>query len=100
MILYVATITIDSVADGTIVANAITPECVDEGGTLQKLTLATGVLGNDIDADAKDMPPIDTLEAILVGKPSNGTLDFKSDGTYTYVHNGGETILDSFTYYV
>ena len=98
--IYVATITIDSVADVPPVANADTPECVDEGGTLQKLTLATGVLGNDTDADAKDMPPIDTLEAILVGKPSNGTLDFKSDGTYTYVHNGGETILDSFTYYV
>ena len=98
--IYVATITIDSVADVPPVANADTPECIDEGGTLQKLTLATGVLGNDTDADAKDMPPIDTLEAILVANPSNGTLDFKSDGTYTYVHDGGETILDSFTYYV
>ena len=98
--IYVATITIDSVADVPPVANADSPECIDEGGTLQKLTLATGVLGNDTDADAKDMPPIDTLEAILVTNASNGTLDFKSDGTYTYVHDGGETILDSFTYYV
>ena len=98
--IYVATITIDSIPDVPPVPSADTYECILEGGVLEKLTLSTGVLGNDTDADAKDMPPIDTLEAILVDNVINGTLDFKSDGTFTYTHDGGETVLDSFSYYV
>ena len=98
--IYVATITIDSIPDVPPVPLADVFECIPEDGVLEKLTLATGVLANDTDADAKDMPPIDTLTAILVTTTSNGTLDFKSDGTFTYTHDGGETTVDAFTYYV
>ena len=38
--------------------------------------------------------------SILVTTTSNGTLDFKSDGTFTYTHDGGETTIDAFSYYV
>ncbi|WP_195760042.1 Ig-like domain-containing protein, partial [Flavobacterium sp. LC2016-23] len=64
---------------------------VPEGATLTA-TIATGVLSNDSDIDG------DALTAVLVTGPANGTLTLNSDGTFTYVHNGSETVTDSFTY--
>ncbi|MRX42101.1 midcut-by-XrtH protein, partial [Flavobacterium sp. LC2016-23] len=55
-------------------------------------TIATGILANDTDAEGN------TLTAVLVTGPTNGTLTLNSDGTFTYVHNGSETTTDSFTY--
>ncbi|MRX38656.1 tandem-95 repeat protein, partial [Flavobacterium sp. LC2016-23] len=64
---------------------------VNEAGTLTA-TIANGILANDTDAEGN------TLTAVLVTGPTNGTLTLNSDGTFTYVHNGSETTTDSFTY--
>jgi uncharacterized repeat protein (TIGR01451 family)/gliding motility-associated-like protein len=82
-------ITINPVNDAPVAA--IDKYSVNEGETLT-VTTATGVLSNDTDAEGN------TLTAILVSGPSNGTLTLNADGSFTYVHNGGETTSDSFTY--
>ncbi|WP_331345228.1 retention module-containing protein [Cellvibrio sp. UBA7661] len=66
---------------------------VAEGGTLT-VTAANKITLNDTDADG------DSLTAILVSGPTNGSLTLNADGTFTYVHNGSETTTDSFTYKV
>jgi gliding motility-associated-like protein len=65
---------------------------VSEGGTLN-VSNASGVLLNDTDAEG------DALQAVLETVTTNGTLTLNADGSFTYVHNGGETISDSFTYH-
>ena len=64
---------------------------VAEGGTLTGLS-ATGLLGNDTDAEN------DELTATLLAEPSNGILTLNPDGSFTYVHDGSETTRDSFRY--
>ncbi|HEX9985548.1 MAG TPA: Ig-like domain-containing protein [Thermoanaerobaculia bacterium] len=82
------TITVSAVNDAPVaVADAYS---TTEGGTLT--IPAPGVLGNDTDAEGS------TLSAILVGNVSNGTLTLNADGSFTYIHNGGEATTDSFTY--
>ncbi len=57
------------------------------------LTVPTpGVLGND--ADAND----DTLTAMKVTNPGNGTLTLNANGSFTYVPNTGFSGVDTFTY--
>jgi len=57
------------------------------------LTIAApGVLANDSD------PNNDPLAATLVVGPSNGTLTFNADGSFTYTPAAGYSGLDSFTY--
>ncbi|MBZ9630618.1 tandem-95 repeat protein [Salegentibacter sp. LM13S] len=51
-----------------------------------------GVLGNDEDADG------DPLTAILVDGSQNGTLDFNSDGSFSYEPAPGFSGVDTFTY--
>lgn len=66
---------------------------VAEGGT--GTTLSTGsntVLTNDND------PEGNPITAIKVADPSHGTVTLNSNGTFSYVHDGGETTSDSFTY--
>lgn len=53
-----------------------------------------GVIANDTDVDG------DPLSAVLVRGPSNGTLAFNSDGSFTYTPGPGFTGTDSFTYFV
>jgi VCBS repeat-containing protein len=50
------------------------------------------VLANDSDADE------DTLTAILVNGPANGSLTLNPDGTFSYIPNEGFFGTDSFTY--
>ncbi|MET3034419.1 Ig-like domain-containing protein, partial [Flavobacterium johnsoniae] len=64
---------------------------INEGATLN-VPAATGVLSNDTDVEG------DALTAILVTGPSHGTLILNADGSFTYIHDGSETITDSFTY--
>ncbi|PWA09536.1 Ig-like domain-containing protein [Flavobacterium laiguense] len=72
------------------VADQIT---VDEGGAATTLVGgAATVLSNDTDAENN------TLTAVLVSDVSNGTLTLNSNGTFSYVHNGSETVSDGFTY--
>lgn len=87
------TIGINPVNDGPVaVADSI---LVDEGGVATTLVGgATSLLANDTDADG------DSLVAILVDGPVNGTLIFNPDGTFSYIHNGSKTTTDSFTYRV
>lgn len=61
-------------------------------GLLQVTSAASGVLGNDSDADG------DTLRAVLVSGPTKGTLWLNSNGTFTYRPNTGVSGIDTFTY--
>jgi VCBS repeat-containing protein len=58
----------------------------------QLVVAAPGVLGNDTDADG------DKLTSLLVAGPSHGTLNFNSDGSFTYSPNANYVGSDSFTY--
>jgi VCBS repeat-containing protein len=51
-----------------------------------------GILANDTDIDSSN------LSAVLVSSPANGTLNFNSNGSFTYVPRAGFTGTDSFTY--
>jgi len=53
---------------------------------------APGVLSNDTD------PNGDTLTAVKVSDPTNGSLTLNSDGSFTYTPNNGFSGTDSFTY--
>ncbi|WP_293147391.1 Ig-like domain-containing protein [Microcoleus sp. bin48.metabat.b7b8b9.023] len=55
---------------------------------------APGVLGNDSDLDG------DILTAKLLSNPSNGKVDFKADGSFSYTPNPGFSGPDNFTYSV
>ena len=78
---------------------------VDEGNVLtaddvQGSTPSTNddsVLSNDFDAE------MEVLTALLVGAPPQhhvGSFTLFPDGTFEYVHDGSETLSDSFTYEV
>ena len=67
---------------------------VMEGGTASTTTNgSTSVLSNDTDTDAGD-----PLTAVLVTNPTEGTLTLNPNGTFSYVHGGGNLASDSFTY--
>ncbi len=75
--------------DETPVANADAYE-VDEDNPLS--VAAPGVLANDTDADG------DTLTAEKLSDPTNGTLIFNADGSFTYTPNANFFGTDTFTY--
>ncbi|WP_313086131.1 retention module-containing protein [Pseudomonas sp.] len=85
------TVNVNSINDAPVTrADNIT---VAEGGTTTILVGgATSVLTNDTDAESN------TLKAVLVTGPANGTLTLNANGTFSYVHNGSETTSDSFSY--
>ena len=59
---------------------------VDEGGTLN--ILAPGVLSNDTDEEGDD------LNATLLDGPDHGVIQINSDGSFEYIHDDSETLLD------
>ena len=92
------TITVNSVNDAPIATNDATAD-VDEGGTVTALKipmLATTVLANDSDPEGDPL----SVTTTPVSGPANGTLTLNTDGTFSYTHNGSETISDSFVYQV
>ncbi len=62
---------------------------VDQGGTL-----SASVAANDEDPDG------DRLTFELINTPRDGTVSFSSDGSFVYVHNGGDRDEDQFRYRV
>ena len=52
---------------------------------------STGVLDNDTDADG------DSLTAVVMSDPSNGTLAINADGSFTYTPNAGYNGIDPLT---
>ena len=64
---------------------------VDQAGVLN-VNVANGVLKNDSDADA------DTLTAIRLTNPANGTLTLNGNGSFSYAPNDTFVGMDSFTY--
>ena len=63
---------------------------LNEGAQL--IIVAPGVLENDRDAEG------DALTSLLVDGPQHGTLSLRADGGFTYTHDGGQSLLDQFTY--
>ncbi len=84
------------VLTGSVFAQTTPPVAADDtfnttpGDTLTVET--PGVLANDTDADG------DSLAAVLVSGPANGTLTLNRDGSFTYTPNEGFTGTDTFTY--
>lgn len=82
------TITVSPVNDPPAAAN-------DRYSTLQSTSLAIsagGILANDVDVDG------DTLTAVRVAGPRNGTLSLNGDGSFVYTPAPSFTGSDSFTY--
>ncbi|GBE23741.1 S-layer protein sap precursor [bacterium BMS3Bbin02] len=76
---------------------------VAEGGTLA--VTGSGVLKNDVrgvgaipGATTWTTNELGPMSAVLVSDVSNGTLTLNPDGSFTYTHDGSETLTDSFTY--
>jgi VCBS repeat-containing protein len=87
------TISINSVNDDPVAVNDGPGPVftLDEGGLFD--SGLTSVLDNDTDAEN------DPLTAALVTPPVNDlAFTLNPDGTFTYTHDGSETVSDSFTY--
>lgn len=95
-----STVVIDNVllTDGTPTAApvAVNDSYTIEEGASRLVPLASGLFANDPDADT---PNVDLSAALITG-PLYGTLTLNADGSFTYVHNGSETVSDAFTYQV
>ena len=89
------TISITPVNDPPVTVVGSDTLILDEAGTV---TITSGggtsLLDNDTDAEG------DTLVAIGVSSPTNGTITINPDGTFTYVHDGSDTTTDTFSYKV
>ncbi|WP_432799176.1 PKD domain-containing protein [Poriferisphaera sp. WC338] len=89
-----ARITEFSVNDGA-TSNTAPVTVADSYNTNENVQLvvpASGVLSNDTDSDG------DSLSAIKVTDPTNGSVTLNSDGSFTYTPNTGYIGQDSFTY--
>ncbi len=65
---------------------------ITKGGTLT--VSLPGVLTNDTDIEGN------SLNAVKVTNPSNGTVTLNPNGSFIYIHNGGNSTSDVFTYKV
>ncbi|MEO3761589.1 Ig-like domain-containing protein, partial [Mycobacterium sp. B14F4] len=61
--------------------------------TALTVSIPNGVTGNDTDADD------DALTSTVIEPPEHGTLNFNSDGTFTYTPNANFNGDDTFTYH-
>ncbi len=64
---------------------------VDEGGSV-----ITDLSANDTDVDNA----IDLNSIVIINPPANGSVVINGDGTVTYIHDGSETLSDSFSYII
>jgi hypothetical protein len=85
------TLTASGPAAVTYATTPVAPTTVADAYTTPAGTTLTGnVLSNDLGTNPR---------AILITRPSNGTLALNPDGSFTYVPTAGFTGTDSFTYY-
>lgn len=89
-----------NLADVNVIIGAnVPPTAADDAANVERgmdLVGAT-VLANDDDPDGDNA----NLVATLVDGPSNeapGSFALNTDGTYTYTHDGSDTVTDTFTY--
>lgn len=68
------------------------PNYTTNEDTALTVSAANGVLANDTDAEG------DTLTAMKVSDPANGTLMLDSEGSFTYTPNANFSGTDTFTY--
>ncbi|RZL00316.1 MAG: tandem-95 repeat protein, partial [Rubrivivax sp.] len=84
------------VATVTLTVNAVNdaPAAVNDSASVNEDGVLNGgsVLANDTDAEG------DSLSAVLVSGPTHGSLNFNSDGSYTYTPTANFNGTDSFTY--
>src|ERR1043165_4506034 len=93
-------------SDGTALSNAVAvtitivppgvittaPDAYSAAHGAQLSVAGHGVLGNDIDPDGL------SLSATIATLPAHGTLAFNANGSFTYLHDGGNTTSDAFSY--
>ena len=103
------TVTINGVNDAPTLGAQSEVISVGEGGSTSNVTIGgslvtTNLMANDSDPDTSDSLSVvyyASTTPLSTTAPSNGTLSInESNGTFTYTHNGSETISDSFTYRV
>ena len=93
-----STITIGVINDAPVAVDDAM--AVVEGGTAIGLTVppgATTVLFNDSDPDSGQTLTVTTTPTTA---PTNGSVILSANGTFSYTHNGSETLTDSFVYEV
>ena len=83
------TITVDQVNVVPVAVNDL--YFVDQNGSLN-VGAGTGVLSNDVDLDG------DTLNAVLVTLPQNGSVVLNANGSFTYTPDVGFSGVDTFSY--
>ena len=89
------TITVNPVNDPPVAVDDMAT--VDEGGTVTALDSGeTSLLFNDTDPEGDNL----ALDTTPVVSPSHGVVTLTVSGTFTYTHDGSETISDIFTYRV
>ncbi len=70
---------------------------VDEAGTATELDgSALSLLDNDTDIEGDGL----TATAVAALATTNGSVTINADGTFSYTHDGSETLADNFTYEV
>jgi VCBS repeat-containing protein len=77
-----------AVGDSATVAEGDTITVLDSG--------AASVMANDSDPENGTL----AVTTVPVSGPSHGVLTLNSDGTFSYTHDGSETVSDGFTYQV
>jgi len=81
------TLTVTAVNDAPVANNEIFT--VNEGSTT-----TLNLTANDSDVDGT----LDLTSIIITATPSNGSVVVNADGTVDYIHDGSETLTDSFSY--
>src|SRR5258706_9097058 len=73
---------------------AVNDEFTTDEDTALSVNAASGLLGNDTDADG------DSLTASLVDGPAHGTLTLHPDGSFQYTPDANFNGVDGFSYVV
>jgi hypothetical protein len=96
--------TTDGVADPLVLAQSLditvtevndAPTAVDDAAPVNEGgSVVVDLSGNDTDPDNA----LDLSSIVITSAPTHGSLVDNGDGTFTYTHDGSETVGDSFSY--